>query len=314
MRRTFLSIAALLAAALHVASAATTVNLPTWACAITNDTVFSSGFQQELWTPTNPSGGVGGAAPGKFSRTLSIAGLGVGTQTYYVYLPPDYTPSRPWPLLFVLHGSGNYGGQDVAAQQTRDNWANIAQFRHFIVAAPVSNAKVTQAGVDYATWLIPPVTGPSDYDLIAAVVADMEGAYNIERTRIYGWGHSAGAHVLHDLVLGSYAPPGIGIDSMAAYGVSAGGLQQLVCGGVSDAACTTFLSGVSRKIPVDIHLGNTDPLYTTYGAGDDATILANAGWVAGQNLFYTLFSGGHSYTSSNLGQIWTNICPFAVVP
>ena len=313
MRRIFLSIAAFLAAALHVASAATTVNLPAWACGIT-DTVFRGNFQDGLSIPSNPSGGSGGAAPGKFARTLHIAGLGSGTQTYYVYLPPDYTPSRPWPLIFVLHGSGNYGGQDLAAQQTRDNWAVIAQYRHFIVAAPVSNALVSQGGVDYATWLVPPVSGPSDYDLMAAVVADMEGAYNVERTRIYGWGHSAGAHVLHDLVLGSYAPPGLGIDSMAAYGVSAGGLQQLVCGGVSDAACTTFLSGVSRKIPVDIHLGNTDPLYTTYGAGDDATILANAGWVNGQTLFYTLFSGGHSYTSTNLGDIWGNICPFAVVP
>jgi poly(3-hydroxybutyrate) depolymerase len=294
--------------------AATTVALPSWACDA-NQSLFRSGFQDGERIPSDPSHGSGGIAPGKTFRTLHLAGLAGGSQNYYVYAPPDYTPSRPWPLLLALHGSGAYGSQENNAATTRDNWSSMAQSRHFLVAAPVASAEVWSGGVDYSTWLVPPVAGLSDYDLLAAVVADMEGAYNVDRARLYGWGFSAGAHVMHDLMLGSYSPQGVDANAFAAYGVSAGGLQQLVCSGVSDAACSTFLSGATRKIPLDIHLGSTDPLYTSYGAGDDPTILANAGWVNGQNLFYTLMSGtGHSYDGNQLAHIWINICPFAVEP
>jgi hypothetical protein len=33
-----------------------------------------------------------------------------------------------------------------------------------------------------------------------------------------------------------------------------------------------------------------------------------------QDLFYTLFNGGHVYTVAQLGEIWNHICPFALGP
>jgi hypothetical protein len=56
------------------------------------------------------------------------------------------------------------------------------------------------------SWLVPPTSGPSDYDMFARRSRnDLESAYNIERTRIYGWGFSAGAHVMHDLAINTYS-------------------------------------------------------------------------------------------------------------
>ena len=67
-------------------------------------------------------------------------------------------------------------------------------------------------------------------------------------------------------------------------------------------------------IPVDIHLGNTDPLYTTYGSGNDPARFETYGWQLNQTLFYTLFNGGHTYTVPQLGEIWDNLCPNAIAP
>jgi hypothetical protein len=44
-----------------------------------------------------------------------------------------------------------------------------------------------------------------------------------------------------------------------------------------------------------------------------------ADWGLGTTLFYTVFSdgsppGGHTYTTTDLQQAWTNLCPNAVVP
>ena len=105
-------------------------------------------------------------------------------------------------------------------------------------------------------------------------------------------------------------------DYFAAYGVSAGALTQFACtdNGSIPPSCNQLLGGDVRKIPVDIHLGNSDPLYTMYGAGNDPTRFENNGWVLNQTLFYTLFNGGHEYFPSQLGDIWHNLCPNAVVP
>ena len=39
-----------------------------------------------------------------------------------------------------------------------------------------------------------------------------------------------------------------------------------------------------------------------------------AGWQEGVNLWFTPFPGGHTYASVQLEQIWTNLCPFQVLP
>lgn len=291
--------------------AATSVSLPNWVCT-QPDAIFVSDFEAtDRAVPNNPSGGSGGGH-GSLTKTLHIAGLGNGIQHYYLYVPSDYTPTRAWPLLLILHGVAPYGQADDAAAGTRDDWSGAASAGHFIVAAPVANDVLDDGtGVDYISWLVPPSSGPTDYDLFAAVRTDVESAYNIERTRIYGWGFSAGGHVMHDLAINTYSDA-FNASTMAAYGVSAGDLAGLACLGVSNPGCSALLADLPRKIPVDIHIGTSDPNYP-YAQSDHVRFLAQ-GWVDNQTIHYTAFSGDHEYDIPQLMDIWNNLCPNAVTP
>lgn len=304
-------VAALLA--VSPAYSATSVVLPDWAC-LHPDAVFADRFDQtQAAVPHDASSGSGGAFPGKQTRTLHLAGLGSGTQNYYLYLPSTYSPSRSWPLLLVLHGVAALG--DSEAMKTRDNWSGAAESGGFIVAAPVAD-EIDQCwdGQQYVpceSWLVPPRDGPSDYDLFAAIRADLEGAYNVERTRIYGWGFSAGGHVMHDLAIGPYSDA-FNASTMAAYGVGGADLAALACAGYTSAGCDELLLGLPRRIPVDIHIGNTDP-NLAYASADHLRFVAD-GWINHVTIDYTEFIGGHTYTLQQLGDVWKNLCPNAVVP
>ena len=84
--------------------------------------------------------------------------------------------------------------------------------------------------------------------------------------------------------------------------------------GVPPPSCNALLGAAEPKIPVDIHIGVEDPLYLYYGANEDAARFEAGGWIPEQNLFWRPFAGGHTYTIAQLGEIWTNICPFALGP
>lgn len=274
---------------------AQSATLPAWVCAHP-DAIFAGGFEiGEIAVPHSPSNGSGGAYPGNVTRVVNVSGF--GNQAYYLYLPTAYTPTRAWPAILVLHGDGGPGTSDQSAQQVRSDWSSAAAAQQFIVISVI--------GTDASGGWLP----GNDVPIMSAQLDDARAEYNIDTDRIYLWGFSAGAHLAHALGLNN-------TDYFAAYGVSAGALTQYACSddGSFSPSCAALLGGVVRKIPIDIHLGDTDPLYTTYGAGNDPSRFETYGWVLNQNLYYTLFSGGHTYTIPQLGDIWHNLCPNAVVP
>lgn len=287
------------------------VLLPAWVCAHP-DAIFVGGFEiGENPIPYDPSNGAGPVTLNSSTHVLHIAGLGSGTQTYYLYVPGNYTASRSWPLLLALDGVAPYATAGNYAADVRDTWASVAEAGQFIVAAPVGN-EVVLVGNEYGiSWLVPPTSGPSDYDLFAAVRADLENTYNIERTRIHGWGFSAGGHVMHDLGINHYSSA-FNASTMAAYAVIGADLAGLACQGMTDSQCNATLAGVSRKIPVDIHIGYADQNYS-HAAEDYARFSAH-GWSNGQTLFFTAFNGGHTYTMAAVQEAWANLCPNAVTP
>jgi predicted esterase len=275
--------------------AATTVPLPAWVCGDA-DSVFRSGFETGEAIPHEPSNGAGGLYPGDQARVITVPGL--GSHAVFLHIPAAYTPARAWPLLLALHGRAGYGGDSMdAARQVRSDWSALADAHGFVVVAPVASG--AEGGWD------PDV----DIPVIFAALDDTMSRYDIERSRIDMWGYSAGAFLAHGLALNH-------TDFFAAYGVSAGSLTQYACSdsGSPPPSCSALLAGAEPKTPVDIHLGVLDPLYTIYGAGDDPARFEAGGWVLNQDLFYTLFAGGHTYTIAQLGEIWTNICPFALGP
>jgi len=302
------------AAALAASSpvhASLSVTLPGWVCKHP-DAIYANGFEAgQGAVPGDPSNGGGGAYPSDRTRTLHIAGLGTGTQNYYLYLPQKYTPAHAWPFVLVLHGVAPWATRASYAMAIRDDWSSVAEAGGFIVAAPVADAQVDVGGTSGATWLVPPTSGPNDYDLFAAVLADVEAAYNIERTRLYAWGFSAGGMVTHDLGVNTYSNA-FNASTLAAYSVSAGDLAGLACKGIPGTQCGQLLDALPRRIPVDIHIGTMDPNYG-YAQNDHALFLAH-GWVDGQTIFYNTFAGGHTYSVGDLQSAWAHLCPNAVTP
>ncbi len=300
--------ASALALAATNACAVQGVVLPAWVCA-QPDAIFVDGFEAgEIAIPHTPSNGSGGAYPGNVTRHVLVSGL--GSQPYYLYLPSNYEPNHTWPLMLVLHGSGGPGTSKSAAQQVRTNWSALASAQGFIVASPAGTD--TQGG----GWNQPAANGagPSDYNIIADAIADAEAAYNIELTRIYAWGYSAGGEVLDDIVLTGWV--GLNADSFAGYAVT----------GTALAGCPTYTSvqscvpaNAARIIPLDIHIGDADPIYTQGYASTDENAFLAAGWSLGTTLFYTVFTdgnppGGHIYTAADLQQAWNHLCPNAITP
>lgn len=288
--------ALVLLALLPVVAIAGTIRLPGSLCPGSNPT-FRSGFEVNESIPLVPSNGSGGVSPGNVTRTVNVPGF--GNRTFYLRLPPGYTTQQTWPLLIALHGtSGSPANAVVYAQQVRSDWSSWADSRGFIVLAPVGNS--VQGG-----W------GTSgDIEEIAAALDDTLARYNVELSRLYLWGFSAGAHFGHSIALGNTSV-------FAAYGVSAGSLEMHACtdDGSWPPTCAALLAGTQPKIPVDIHIGTSDPLmqppYTSTG---DPQRFRNGGWRDNDTLFVRQFVGGHNYTVTHLGEIWKNLCPFAQVP
>lgn len=284
-------------------SAATTNRLPDWVCAHP-DAIFVDGFEGGVGITRLPSNGSGGAT-GSFTRTVTVPGY--GTRNVYVFIPASYNAARPMPLVLALHGqAGSASAAQTAAQAARNTWSGVASANGFIVIAPVASGA---SGGWIAPPLPPAAPGLSDYTVFSAAISDIESAYNIDRSRRIGWGFSAGGHVMHDLALNPYAID-LTVDSFAGYSVSAGALEAFACS--SPSACDALVAAAPRKIPIDIHVGSSDSLLS-YATNDRSRFLTH-GWTASSNLWFTTFSGGHTYAAGQLAEAWANLCPFQVLP
>lgn len=283
------------------ASAATTVRLPVWLCAHP-DALLVDGFQGADAVARRPSAGSGGSAPGVQSRSVTVPGY--GTHTYHLYVPTRHASIRPMPVVMALHGAaGSPADAQLAAQWLRDDWSAAAEAGGFVIVVPAATG--ASGG-----WIVPP-PAPSDYDILEAVFADLEGAYDIDRSRRIGWGFSAGAHVMHDLAFNRFSEY-INLDTLAAYAIGAGAMQALACSGPTSCSTMIATAAATRRIPVSLHIGTSDPLLS-YATADHQRLLDH-GWVDGQTVFYTPFVGGHEYHSGHLTQVWADLCPFQVQP
>ncbi len=80
-----------------------------------------------------------------------------------------------------------------------------------------------------------------------------------------------------------------------------------VLGGAAQPAGITPASA-SRKIPVCVSIGTSDPLYPS--TTSDRTAFLNASWVEGTTYKRNEFNGGHTFTTAHLTSIWNFIKEF----
>lgn len=281
------------------AQAAQTVRLPDYLCGGT-DSLFADGYETGGMFASDASLGSGGAWPGESVRSFAVPGL--GQVTYYAYVPPQYDPAQAMPLMLVLHGAaGSPAAAMQAAAAMRDDWENAADAYGFVIIAPVASG-------NSGGWVPLP-----DYDKLESAWNDAASVWNIERNRRSLWGFSAGGHVAWDMVLNhdpvSY-PTAFHAGTLASLSTSAAN-SQLACFN-SPNSCATLFAALPRKLPVDIHIGISDPNYA--GAAADHQRLLNNGWIDGVTVSYNAFVGGHTFVLAHLPQIAQFACGFAVQP
>ena len=150
------------------------------------------------------------------------------TRTYYVSAPKDLAPGEKRPLVLAFHGTGGEGALLV------DNWAKLAQKERFFVAGLKS--------LDRWNWTIP-ADGP---DLVHKLTETLLGKLPIDSSRIYLFGHSAGA--VFALRLGLLES-----QYFAAVAVHAGSFRS--------SADFATVRMARRKLPVLIISGDRDPIF-----------------------------------------------------
>lgn len=292
------------------ALAAQVQRLPRARC--TTSTLFASGFEEGETFVGDASAGSGGSG-GDSSRIIAVPGFAsdpiYGNKTYYLHVPASYNSTVATPLVMVLHGAaGSPAGALSQAQLMRTFWQAASNANGFIVVAPTASG-------GSGGWIAPasPLDVPSDYDVMLAVVADVEARYNIERQRRYLWGFSAGGHVTLDILLNHFSATLDG-DFFAGFGVNAGVTAQLACSGLSGAACNALFANLLPKTPVDVHHGSSDGTVPIAFAQADRTRFVSNGWSEGETYFWQPFSGGHTVLATHPAETWNHLCEFAMLP
>ena len=117
-----------------------------------------------------------GIVTGFINKTMAVNGE---QRVYCVYVPRDYTPDKPWPLILFLHGIGERGDDGLAQTEVGIGRAirRHADWFPCIVVMPQCRTGALWSG---------------DLEEIDAALADAIKDYSINPARIYLTGLSMG--------------------------------------------------------------------------------------------------------------------------
>jgi poly(3-hydroxybutyrate) depolymerase len=164
------------------------------------------------------------AAPNIVKETLTAAGA---SRTYYLYVPKSLPEKTPVPLLLTFHGSGRNGRSLV------EKWTKLADANNFVAGLDAKDSE---------GWAVP-ADGP---DLVRTLVDSLKTKYPVDESRVYVFGHSAGA--VFGLKLGLMES-----EYFAAVAIHAGSFRQ------PDEYMVLPLA--TRKIPFKIIVGDRDQYF-----------------------------------------------------
>ena len=149
------------------------------------------------------------------------------TRSYYLLVPEAAKKAGPAPLLVLLHGSGRNGRSLV------EKWEPLAKNEGVILVGPDAS---TSAG-----WRVPDDGPEFLYDVIELLAGQLE----IDRRRIYLFGHSAGAgHALVMALLES--------EYLTAVAIHAGAMHE---------SSFQLIERAPRKTPIGMWVGTNDALF-----------------------------------------------------
>src|SRR5689334_11074421 len=159
--------------------------------------------------------------------TKETFGSGGKTRTYYLLVPESAKKAASPPLIVLLHGSGRDG------KSLLDPWTPLAKKQGIVLAAPDA---LTPQG-----WRVPEDGPDFLYDLIEMLTTQ----FDIDRQRVYLFGHSAGAG--HALVMALMES-----EYFAAIAVHAGALPE---------SSYPLMKSAARKTPIAMWIGTDDALF-----------------------------------------------------
>jgi polyhydroxybutyrate depolymerase len=103
---------------------------------------------------------------------------------YQLYVPGSYDRTRPTPLVISMHGAGGWPVQQMELSE----WNRLAESQGFIVVYP---SGIGSAGP--RVWHVDNGGGlRRDVTFISELIDKLEGAYNIDSSKIYANGLSNG--------------------------------------------------------------------------------------------------------------------------
>lgn len=120
-----------------------------------------------------------------------------GARPVQLDVPASYDPTRPTPLLLILHGYGASG----YIQQTYFGFRDLATRERVLVLAPNGTLDSTQRLFWNATDACCDFEGKQidDVGYLTGLISEVAGSYNVDPKRIYAMGHSNGGFMAHRL-------------------------------------------------------------------------------------------------------------------
>ncbi|AWH53533.1 PHB depolymerase esterase [Stenotrophomonas sp. ESTM1D_MKCIP4_1] len=146
---------------------------------------------------------------------FGVYGNVYGAREYQVWVPANYQPSQPLPLLLVLHGCVT--GPNLMGEASGFN--DVADTEGFIVVYPRQNVTANPM----RCWNFPlPVNqarGSGEPSILAGIVDEVKAGYAVDPRRVYVTGISAGG-AMTATMLACYS------DVFAAGAIHAGGMYK----------------------------------------------------------------------------------------
>jgi pimeloyl-ACP methyl ester carboxylesterase len=106
--------------------------------------------------------------------------------SYYLQLPPEYTQTRSYPVLLLLHSHRE--GADALLKR----WQAEAGRHGFILAAPIWGGKALQPNYGYS---------PAEHAVVLDTLRDLRRRFNVDSDRVFLYGWEQGGTAAFDIGL-----------------------------------------------------------------------------------------------------------------
>ena len=132
-----------------------------------------------------------------FGRTFSLVQLTAGRRPYLLYLPKNYTPASRLPMIVMMHGCKQ--DAHTFADATRMN--GLADRDNFIVLYP-EQRRLANVHRCWNWFSRSSQDGAGETAILCEMIRSLASEYNVDTTRIYIAGLSAGAAMASNLAIG----------------------------------------------------------------------------------------------------------------